>query len=383
MNEKEIGEIRRRVRRDRSNMTAIYGCFVNDQKEIITEYRQSTAMMSENEAERYFGLMKRALSGTVGKNLIDITFRTAQVAGSPEHQFLMDLRQSALKDEALRMQFYKKIIESLNMDESYLILVGCDSYDVSFKSKDDVTQADNSGEVYTYLLCAVCPVKQTKPNLHYVAENKEFHDGGITQVAQAPALGFLFPAFDDRATNIYNALFYTRDSARGYDTLIDTLFNVRAPKPAAEQKKSFEALLSASLKEECSLEVVQNVHDQLRQSIEMHKEAKVAEPLLVSKEQVKSALEECGVSEEHIAKFSIDYDETFGFEAELHPKNIIDNKKFEINTPDVSIKVSPERSDLIETRVIGGVKYIMICADENVEVNGVSIHIKDRELAEV
>ena len=383
MNEKEISEIRRRVRRERSNMTAIYGCFVNDQKEIITEYRQSTAMMSENEAERYFGLMKRTLSGTVGKNLIDITFRTAQVAGSPEHQFLMELRQSALKDDNLRMQLYKKIIESLNMDESYLILLGCDSYDVPFKSKDDVTQADNSGEVYTYLLCAVCPVKQTKPNLHYVAENKEFHDGGITQVAQAPALGFLFPAFDDRATNIYNALFYTRDSARGYDALIDNLFRVQAPKPAAEQKKSFEALLAASLKEECSLEVVQNVHDQLRQCIEMHKEAKVAEPLMVSKEQVKSALEECGVSEAHIAKFSIDYDETFGFEAELHPKNIIDNKKFEINTPDVSIKVSPERSDLIETRVIGGVKYIMICADENVEVNGVSIHIKDRELAEV
>ena len=383
MNEKEIGEIRRRVRRDRSNMTAIYGCFVNDQKEIITEYRQSTAMMSENEAERYFGLMKRTLSGTVGKNLIDITFRTAQVAGSPEHQFLMELRQSALKDDNLRMQLYKKIIESLNMDENYLILLGCDSYDVPFKSKDDVTQADNSGEVYTYLLCAVCPVKQTKPNLHYVAENKEFHDGGITQVAQAPALGFLFPAFDDRATNIYNALFYTRDSARGYDALIDNLFRVQAPKPAAEQKKSFEALLAASLKEECSLEVVQNVHDQLRQCIEMHKEAKVAEPLMVSKEQVKSALEECGVSEAHIAKFSIDYDETFGFEAELHPKNIIDNKKFEINTPDVSIKVSPERSDLIETRVIGGVKYIMICADENVEVNGVSIHIKDRELTEV
>jgi len=383
MNEKEIGEIRRRIRRERSNMTAVYGCFVNDQKEIITEYRQSTAMMSENEAERYFGLMKRALSGTVGKNLIDITFRTAQVAGSPEHQLLMDLRQCALKEDALRMQLYKKIIESLSMDESYLILLGCDSYDVPFKSKDDVAQADNSGEVYTYLLCAVCPVKQTKPNLHYVAQNKEFHDGGISQVAQAPALGFLFPAFDDRATNIYNALFYTRDSAQSYQTLVDSVFNVQAPKPAAEQKKSFEALLASSLHEECSLEVVQNVHDQLRQCIEMHKEAKVAEPLMVSKEQVKAALAECGVSESRIAKFSIDYDEAFGFEAELHPKNIIDNKKFEIHTPDVSIKVSPERSDLIETRVIGGVKYIMICADEDVEVNGVSIHIRDREPLEV
>ena len=383
MNEKEIGEIRRRVRRERSNMTAIYGCFVNDQKEIVTEYRQSIAMMSENEAERYFGLMKRTLSGTIGKNLIDITFRTAQVASSPEHQFLMDLRKSALKDDDLRMQLYRKIIDSVRMDESYLILIGCDSYDVPFKSKDDMTQADNSGEVYTYLLCAICPVKQTKPNLHYVAENKEFHDGGITQVAQAPAAGFLFPAFDNRATNIYNAMFYTRDTAQGHEALIDALFHVNAPKPAAEQKKSFEALLAASLSDECSMEVVQNVHDQLRQCIEMHKEAKVAEPLMVSKEQVKAALEESGVSESRIAKFSIDYDETFGFEAELHPKNIIDNRKFEIHTPDVTIKVSPERSDLIETRVIGGVKYIMICADENVEVNGVSIHIQDKEPAEV
>lgn len=383
MNEKEIGEIRRRVRRDRSNMTAIYGCFVNQQKEIVTEYRKSTAMMSENEAERYFGLMKRSLSGTLGKNLIDITFRTAQVAGSPEHKLLMDLRQDGLKDENLRMELYKKIMESVSLEDSYLILLGCDSYDVPFKSKDDLTQTDNSGEVYTYILCAVCPVKQTKPNLHYVPEEKEFHDGGITQVAQAPALGFLFPAFDNRATNIYNALFYTRDSAQSYPNFVDTVFNVQAPQPAAEQKKSFEALLATSLEEECSMEVVQTVHDQLCQCIELHKESKEKEPLLISKEQVKTALTACGVSEEHMAKFSVNYDEAFGFEAELHPKNIIDNKKFEIHTPDVSIRVAPERSDLIETRIIGGVKYIMICADEDVEVNGVSIHIKDRETAGV
>lgn len=376
MNEKEIGEIRRRIRREKTNMTGIYGCFVNEQKEIVTEYRQSVAMMSENEADRYFGLMKRALSGTLGKNLVDITFRTAQVAGSPEHQFLMDLRSCALKDDELRTQLYRKIIENVHMEESFLILLGCDSYDVPFKSKDGDSQPDASAEVYTYLLCAVCPVKQTKPTLHYVPESKEFHDGNVTQVAQAPAFGFLFPAFDDRATNIYNALFYTRDASLAYAELIDALFNVRAPKPAAEQKKSFEALLATSLEEECSMEVVQNVHDQLRQTMEMHKESKVAEPLLVGKELVKDALAESGVSEARIAKFSIDYDEAFGFEAELHPRNIVD-KKFEVHTPDVSIKVDPQRSDLIETRIIGGVKYILICADEDVEVNGVSIHIQD------
>ena len=383
MNEREIGEIRRRVRRDRSNMTAIYGCFVNDKKEVVTEYRQSVAMMSENEADRYFGLMKRTLSGTVGKNLIDITFRTAQVADSPEHRRLNSLRNGGLQDDAQRREFFQLVIDSVQLDTGFLILAGCDSYDVPFKSKDGTFQADGSNEVYTYLLCAVCPVKQTKANLHYVAENKEFHDGGITQVAGAPALGFLFPAFDNRATNLYNALFYSHDSAVSHDALITSVFNTEPFQPAAEQKKSFEALLSASLGEECSMEVVQSVHDQLRQCIELHKESRSKETLLVSKEQVQTALEECGVSEVSKAKFSVNFDETFGHEAQLHPKNIIDNRKFEIKTPDVSIKVAPDRCDLIETRIIGGVKYILICADENVEVNGVSIHIEDKETATV
>ena len=207
MNEKEIGEIRRRTRRDRSNMTAIYGCYVNTQKEIITEFRQSTGMMPENESEKYFGLLKRTLSGAIGKNLIDITFRTAQVAGSPEHKLLMDLRETGLKEEALRHQLYQKIIDNVSFDENYLILLGLDTYDVPFKSKDGETQADASSETYTYLQCAVCPVKLAKPNLRYDGVNKEFHDGGADHIACAPELGFLFPAFDNRATNIYNALY--------------------------------------------------------------------------------------------------------------------------------------------------------------------------------
>ena len=383
MNTKEIGELRRRVRRDRSNMTAVYGCYVNDNEEIVSEFRQSTGMMSENEADKYFGLFKRILSGTLGKNLIDITYRTAQVADSPEHKMLMELRQSALKDDEQRMAFYRKVIESLNLDTGYLILLGCDSYDVPFKSKDGDTQADNSGEVYTYLMCAICPVKQTKATLHYVPESKEFHDGGITNVVSAPELGFLFPAFDNRATNLYNALYYNHSPKENHQGFVDAVFNTSIPKPAAEQKKSFEALLGNTLEEECSLETVQAVHDQLCQCIQLHKESRVPEALVVSKEQVKAALVSSGVSEPHVAKFSVDYDETFGSDAMLHPKNIIDDKRFEIATADVSIKVAPDKADLIETRVIGGVKYILIPADDPVEVNGVNIHIADGEPAAV
>lgn len=379
MIDKEIGEIRRHLRRDRSGITHLYGCYVNDAGEIVTEFQHSVAMMPENESDKYFALLRRTLSGAIGKNLIDIAFRTAQVADSPEHKLLMELRETQLKDEEKRQALYQKIIASLVFEGSYLILLAFDSYDVPFKSRDDALQQDNSEEVYRYLLCTVCPVKQTKANLHYVPEEKLFHDGGMQNTVSAPLLGFLFPAFDQRSTNIYNALYYTHDVKQGQDALIEALFNTPVPKPADEQKKAFEALLTTALGEDCSLDVVQSVHDQLCQRIELHKESKAAEPLMISKKDVSQVLSSCGVSEEHLAKFSVDYDAAFGFEAELHPKNIIDSKHFELKTPDVIIKVDPTRSDLVETRTIGGVKYILICADENVEVNGVNIHIPDSQ----
>lgn len=379
MIDKEISEIRRHLRRDRSNMTAIYGCYVNDNKEIISEFRQSTGIMPENEGDKYFALLRRTLSGSIGRNLIDITFKTSQVASSPEHKLLMDLRETQLKDDELRRSFYQKVIDSVVLEGNYLILLGYDTYDVPFKSRDDAFQKDNSDETYSYILCSICPVKQTKGGLHYIPEEQTFHDGAGSQMISAPALGFLFPAFDNRSTNIYNALYYTHDAKTSQDALIETLFNAPVPQPAEEQKKTFEALLTTSLGEECSLDVVQTVHDQLRERIALHKEAKVPEPLMIAKADVKEVLAACGVSEEHLSKFSVDYDEAFGFEADLHPKNIIDDKHFELKTPDVVIKVDPTRNDLIETRVIGGVKYIMICADEAVEVNGVNITISEEE----
>ena len=163
MIDKEIGEIRRHLRRERSNITQLFGCFVNDNKEIITEFRQSTGIMPENESDKYFAILRRTLSGSLGRNLIDITFKTSQVAESAEHKLLMDLRESKCNDEQLRTQLYRKIIDSVVMEGNYLILLCCDSYDVPFRSKDDFHQAARSDEVYTYILCTICPTRESMP----------------------------------------------------------------------------------------------------------------------------------------------------------------------------------------------------------------------------
>ncbi len=384
MNEKENGEIRRHTRRDRSNMTAIYGCYVNPQKTILSQFRLSTGTMSENEAEKYFAFMKKNLSGAVGRNLIDIGFSNQQVMEGEEHKLLMALRESRLADEELLQKFYETVIGAIESEDNYLILIGCDAYDVPFKNKNDDDDVDRAEETYRYLLCGICPVKDTKPALAYDSEEKVFHDGAIRQQLAPPMVGFLFPSFDDRTTNIYHAQLYTRDAGDNQEALVKALFNTEPVMAAKDQKQAFEALLERSLDDECSMEVVQAVQTELTQLMAMHKESKVADPLLINKAQVEAVLSANGISEDKISKFSVEYDDTFGFEAELHPRNVVDQKHFQVKTPDVTINVAPESSHLVKTRIIDGMKYILIAADENVEVNGVNVNIADeRVLAEV
>ena len=378
MTEREIAEIRRHVKREKSNISRILGCYVNERGEIISMFEQSLGLLSQEETEQYLALLKKTLSGTAGKNLIDISFRTKQVMDSEEHKLLMALRKSALKDEEAVYEFYQRVIKAINLEGNYLILLAHDNYDVPFRSKDGDKQQDASSEVFSYIMCSICPVKLTQPELSYCAEEKEFHNNKAGWIVAAPALGFMFPAFDNRAANIYNALYYTKSVEENHAELIDAIFHTDIPMPAAEQKATFQAVLSNTLENDCSFEVVQTVHEELSGMIDLHKESKEDQPLVISKNQVKSVLQSCGVSDARIETFAEKYDEEFGEDAEVRPRNIIDNKKFEIRTPDVVISVNPERSDLVETRIINGSKYILICADEGVEVNGVNIHIADK-----
>lgn len=378
MTEKEIGELRRRLRPDRTAITAVRGCYVSESREILTTFRQSLGLCGEEDKETYLKLLKKTLSGTVDKNLIDIPFRTAQVADSDEHRLLMALRDSELGDEETLNTFYQKVISSLAIEGNYLILLAFERYDVPFKAKDGAALEDGN-EVYSYVLCAVCPVKPTKAQLSYRAEEKDFHIRDAGWAAGMPELGFLFPAFDGRRTNIYDVLYYTKSTADNHPELIDALFRVDAPKPADEQKASFQSVLAGALEEECSLNVVQRIHDELAQRIEVHKETHSDDALIVSRDDVRAVLEDCGVSEQHLAAFNVQFDKEFGQDTLLSPRNLIAPKKFEVKMPDVVVHVAPDRRELVETRVLGGVPYLLIRADEGVEVNGVGIEVGEKK----
>jgi len=378
MNQKEVSELRRRWRPEKNAVSRIYGCFVNSNKEIVSDLDESLGSMPEEEAEKYLGLLKKSLSGTLGKNLIDIVFSTQQVMDSEEHKLLSALRSSVLKDGQARSSFYRKVIDSLDMgDCGYLLLLACDAYDVPRRGRDDAVQPDGSEDVFTYILCCVCPVKLGKADLNYFPGDNEFHYTA-GQVVSAPELGFLFPAFDNRAANIYNALFYSRKADEIHQEFIDAVFHTEPPMSAAEQREAFQSALSQALEDAYSMEVARSIHERLTDQITQHKESKSPEPLAVTVGDIAAILQDCGVSQERIDAFKENCGEKFGENAVLSPANLIDAGKFEIKTSQAAVSVSPDQSYLVETRIIDGKKYLLIPAGESVEVNGQTVKFEDK-----
>ena len=375
MNQKEVSELRRRWRPEKNAVSRIYGCFVNANREIISDLDESLGPMPQEEAEQYLGLLKKVLSGALGKNLIDIVFSTRQVMDSEEHRLLSALRASGLKDGAVRQTFYRKVIDSLDMGgASYLLLLAQDDYDVPHRGRDGEVQEDASEEVFSYFLCGVCPLKLGRPELNYYPGDNEFHCAA-SQTVSPPELGFLFPAFDSRTANIYNALFYSRRPDELHQEFIDAVFHTEPPMSAGEQRETFQSALADALEESFRLDVVQAVHERLTDRIVQHKESKDPEPLVLTAREVGGILQDCGVEPERVEEFRRRCDEQFGTDAGLSPANLIDAGRFEVKTTQATLSLPPENSYLVETRMIDGRKYILIPAEESVEVNGLAVRI--------
>lgn len=374
MNEKETGEIRRRIKLGKCAVNYIYGCFVNEKKEVVSTFRQSLGLMDNDDADNLLSIIRKTLSGTLGKNLIDLPYKNQQVVNSDEHRLMSALRTQAPESEEAINIFFNATASTLAMGNNYLILLIQDSYDVPQYGSDE-SRIEDSSSVYNYCLCAVCPVKQSKQALGFVAHENAFKTLAANQLISPPEIGFLFPTFDDRTANIYDILYYTRNTADNHPEFIENILRTEVPMPAEEQKEVFNSIIEETLCEDCNLEVAVNVRDVLCEQIEEHRQQKDEDPPVITKRSVSNILTNCRVNEERVKSFEDKFDESFGENAELSPQNFVNTKELSVSTPDVSIKINSDRSDLLETRVIDGKKYIMIRAESNVEVNGITVKI--------
>ena len=376
MNKKEVLEIRKQFTPANCAITRICGCYVDHEKTKRMESKESFLSLPEEEAFKYFDIFKKTLSGSIGRNLLNMEFPVEQEMPRGTQEFLLKLKNSKLEDDMLLEEFYDKIIENYRFDENYYIVLIHAMYDVPGKSSDGLEMYDASDNVYEYLLCSICPVSLSKAGLCYNAEDNRIQDRIRDWLVDMPDKGFLFPAFTDRNTDIHGVLYYTKKSEELQPELIEQVLGARMPMSADTQKEAFQLLIEDTLGEDGDYDTVRNIHETLHDLMEEHKDE--PEPLALDKTDMKKVFEQSGVSPEQMESFDRSFEENAGEKTSLLAANIADTRKFNIQTPDVIIKVNPERADLVQTRIIDGRQCLVIPVDDHIEVNGMNVRTMKR-----
>lgn len=373
MTRKEINEIKSQYTLENCGILRLCGCYVDGERNKITQFNENFLNLPEEEKHKYFDIFKKTLSGTPGKNLIDMKFNVDAYADEGARTFLMNLRDSGLKDDRLLDEFYDRIINNYSYVGNYLIILINQVYDIPTVTTDNIEMDDASDEVYSYILCSICHVNLSKPGLGYDEEDNNFHDKKQNHMVDVPDVGFLFPAFNKRSADEDMTMFYTKDVSEFEDGLIDCLLDCVAPLPAKQQKETFTSLVSEAVGEEADLQVVKNIHANLEQIIEEKKQESTA-PVMLDKNEMKNLLEKSGVKEERLENFEEHFEMAAGEHGKLVASNVSSGKKFEVKTPDVVIKINSDKTDIVSTQVIDGRQCLVIQIDERLEVNGISVN---------
>lgn len=372
MTKKEIAELKKLYNKDTGCITRICGCYVGGEKDIITTFKEAFYSLSEEDTYKYYEIFKKTLSGTLGRNLINLEFPLDQETEGGTQEFLLRLRGSELKDDALLDEFYHRIIQYYYCVGNYLILLIHTAYDVPGKTSDGLVMEDASDEVFSYILCSICPVNLSKPGLSYHADSNLFKNCNRDWIVDMPETGFLFPAFNDRSTDIHSALYYTKNADQLHEEFVDSMLGAVPPLPVSSQKEVFQTLIEETLGDKREYETIMSIQETVQEKIQENKDN--PEPLTLNKRDMGQIFAESGVSQERLEQFEAVYDKVLPTETPLVAANVVDTRRFEVKTPNITVQVKPEFTHLLETKVVDGRNCLIIAIEDRVAVNGIPLY---------
>ncbi|MEG0297273.1 MAG: DUF4317 domain-containing protein [Clostridium sp.] len=315
MNKKDVLELKRRLKKDHCTFTRMCGCYVDAQKNIVLNLKETVLNLDENEFFKYLEIAKKTLSGTIGNNLLELNFVVDEENVSNKQHFLMNLKKSRLKDDSLLDDFYKSIIDSYDYTGNFIILAFHDAYDVITKTSDN-SKLDESEEVYEYILCAICPVSLTKSGLGYLEDEDRIGALSREWMVGPPDLGFVFPAFIDRSSDVNSLMYYTKNAKDTHPELMEDGLGCDSKQTATEQKAIFHTIIQNAIgdDEETANKFFMEIQENLNNIVD-EKDAMTdteREPIILSNNVIQDVLLESGVPEEITTKIEKSYTEEFG-----------------------------------------------------------------------
>ncbi len=367
-----------------SGILRLAGCYVNGEKNKVKTFNGAFYNLPEEEMYKYLEIFRKTLSGTPGKNLIDMQFADVEDDNAEKGKGLLNrLNKSELKDESVLDLFYDKVIETYNYVGNYLILLINQSYDVPGITSDGIELEDASDEVYNYILCSICPMRLTKPGLGFDDDLGEIHTLRQIFAVELPETGFLFPAFNERSSDDTAILYSTKKTDFLQDEFIENVLGVSTTIPAKQQKEGFNEFVTEVLGDESSFETVLAIQENLKETVNNRKTESDGETVFLDRESMKNVFEKSGVSEEKLTTFDTKFDERFDIkrspeskneaEVKLFADNVAPVRNFEVRNKNMLLRVSSKHTDIIDTRMIDGKKCLVIELTEDMTVNGIPV----------
>lgn len=373
MNTKPYAELRRKLQFERATLTNISGFYINERREIAATFEEDLTTLGEEEGGKLLGIFRKLLSGKPDRNGFYVNFPASAVAaGEPAYALLQSLRESALGDASLREALADRIRESMDMEGDYLILMAYDVYDLYDKSDDALGGGEKfSRDMYRHFYVAICPAKLPKAPLTFSLQKEKFVNMSLGYAVGAPEVGFLFPAFTDRSTDLYGALYYNRSRTEVHAGFYQAMFGL-SPLPApAEQKERFTALMTETLGEDCTLDTYCAVREELKTLTAGDEEGGRKGDPYVSPREVGFALERTGLEKERVTRFEQEMKETFQNQNALLVSNLLELDKLVLEVDGTAtIQVNKEKTALVSVRRVDGANALVIKLDGALTANG-------------
>ncbi|MBQ7832715.1 MAG: DUF4317 domain-containing protein [Lachnospiraceae bacterium] len=371
MNNSDVLEIRKRFKKEKTTIGRITGCYVTGADKMIQTYIDADFVdLEEAEQFKYIEILKKGLSGVLNKNLLSLGFKPEEPGQGSTQQALLALKNSELKNKDMLEAFYQQIIDTYSYVGNYLILLIHDVYDVMTKTNDKMA-LDESEEVYSYILCCICPVNLSKPGLSYHEEENKIANRNRDWVVDMPDAAFLYPAFNDRSTDVNEVLYYVKNIDEMHGELIENVLGCIEAVPSTVEKEIFHQIVEEVINDAPgydTFEVVRSINNQLN---DMAENMVFSEPMTLRKEDMVDLMVKSGVKEEHIPIVEEKFEKAAGEDVKLHLDNIVEKKNFEVKSDNVQLKVKSEAADIVEIRVIDGRKCLVIPMNSDIEVNGI------------
>lgn len=376
MDKRAVNEVKKCFQKNDCRVDRMRACYVNEDKEKLETMHDTFLALQDEEMFKYCEIFRKSISGKFGRNLFNIEFPISEEQPGGHQSFLYRLYKSELKDDDMVQEFFDKVIESASLPGKYLIILIHGVYDIPKKTTDGLTLSDASEDVYSFILCSICPVGLIKEGLCYDSSAGTFLNRSDDWAVQKPETAFLFPSFNDRSTDIHEALYYSKSPKERHEEIALDILGAELPRAEGEQQSVFRELIEGTLEKDCDFDAVKNISEGIRQLIENAGESGA----YVDKSSLGRILSENGADEDRLKKFEAMYEEAMNDDGSpLIAENVTDTKNLVVKTDNMKLNVKSEVSDIVESRIIDGREYLLIPVSDNIEVNGIRIKCRTQE----